>query len=110
MNKMLFFVVVILSLFLISCSNRTIFIGTTVVNGSGSSGNATLSDDINMSHLVAQFKSALPLSPTDATTATTINCSLDNTQTPILPGFSLVAVGMIALAVFGMISVFVPAG
>ena len=56
--------------------------------------------------VIAQVRSALPLSSLDATTAAAVNTSLNNTQTTVFAGFALVAVGIIVLAAFGMISVF----
>ena len=56
--------------------------------------------------VVAQVRSSLPLSQLDADTAATVNTSLNNTQTTVFAGFALVAVGIIVLAAFGMISIF----
>jgi len=56
--------------------------------------------------VVAQVRSSLPLTQLDADTAATVNTSLNNTQTTVFAGFALVAVGIIVLAAFGMISIF----
>ena len=56
--------------------------------------------------VIAQVRASLPLTQLDAGTATTVNTSLNNTQTTVFAGFALVAVGIIVLAAFGMISVF----
>jgi len=56
--------------------------------------------------VIAQVRSSLPLSQLDADTASDVNTSLNNTQTTVFAGFALVAVGIIVLAAFGMISIF----
>ena len=69
--------------------------------------------------VIAQVRSSLPLSNLsvaytnssgatfyDTTQISTVNSSLGNAQTTIFAGFSLVAIGIIVLAAFGMISVF----
>ena len=56
--------------------------------------------------VVAQVRSSLPLNTLDAATAATVNTSLNNTQATVFAGFALVAVGIIVLAAFGMISIF----
>jgi hypothetical protein len=56
--------------------------------------------------VIAQVRSSLPLTSLDDTTAAAVNSSLTNTQTTVFAGFSLVAVGIIVLAAFGMISIF----
>ncbi len=52
--------------------------------------------------VVAQVKSALPTSSLDTASQTGIN----NAQTTVYAGFALVAVGIIVLAAFGLISIF----
>lgn len=52
--------------------------------------------------VVAQVKSALPTSGLDLATQAGIN----NAQTTVYAGFALVAVGIIVLAAFGLISIF----
>lgn len=52
--------------------------------------------------VVAQVKSALPTSSLDSASETGIN----NAQTTVYAGFALVAVGIIVLAAFGLISIF----
>ena len=52
--------------------------------------------------VVAQVKTALPTSDLDTDTQTGIN----NAQTTVYAGFALIAVGIIVLAAFGLISIF----
>jgi len=52
--------------------------------------------------VVAQVKSALPTASLDNDTQVGIN----NAQTTVFAGFALIAVGIIVLAAFGLISVF----
>jgi ABC-type Na+ efflux pump permease subunit len=52
--------------------------------------------------IVYNVKAALPLSGTDNATQT----GVANAQTVVYAGFALVAVGIIVLAAFGLISVF----
>lgn len=52
--------------------------------------------------VIAQVRSSLAASATDAAT----NTSLDSTQTTVFAGFGLIAVGIIVLAAFGLISIF----
>lgn len=56
--------------------------------------------------VIAQVRASLPLTTLDADTAAAVNESLNNTQTTVFAGFALVAVGIIVLAAFGMISIF----
>jgi len=56
--------------------------------------------------VVAQVRVSLPLATLDDATAATVNTSLNNTQATVFAGFALVAVGIIVLAAFGMISIF----
>ena len=56
--------------------------------------------------VIAQVRASLPTSQLDNETATEVNNSLDDAQTTVFAGFALVAVGIIVLAAFGMISVF----
>jgi len=50
--------------------------------------------------VIAQVKSALPVVDANTTAA------LNSTQTTVFAGFGLIAVGIIVLAAFGLISVF----
>ena len=52
--------------------------------------------------VVAQVKNALPTDSLDNETSEGIN----NAQTTVYAGFALIAVGIIVLAAFGLISVF----
>jgi hypothetical protein len=52
--------------------------------------------------VVAQVKNALPTSNLDSDTQEGIN----DAQTTVFAGFALIAVGIIVLAAFGLISVF----
>ena len=52
--------------------------------------------------VVAQVKSALPTDDLDNDTQEGIN----NAQTTVFAGFSLIAVGIIVLAAFGLINIF----
>jgi hypothetical protein len=52
--------------------------------------------------VIAKIKVALPTADLDATTQTGIN----NAQTTVYAGFALIAVGIIVLAAFGLISIF----
>ena len=52
--------------------------------------------------VVAQVKAALPTAGLDTATSTGIN----NAQTTVYAGFALIAVGIIVLAAFGLISIF----
>lgn len=52
--------------------------------------------------VVAQVKSALPVASLDSAAETGIN----NAQTTVFAGFALIAVGIIVLAAFGLISIF----
>jgi len=52
--------------------------------------------------IVYNVKSALPLSSLDNQTTT----GIENAQTTVYAGFALVAVGIIVLAAFGLLSVF----
>lgn len=56
--------------------------------------------------VVAQVRTSLPLDSLDSDTADQVNTSLTDTQSTVFAGFSLVAVGIIVLAAFGMISIF----
>jgi hypothetical protein len=69
--------------------------------------------------VIAQVRSSLPIAGLripytnasgyvfyDTTQEIAVNTSLNNAQTTIFAGFALVAVGIIVLAAFGMISVF----
>lgn len=51
--------------------------------------------------VIAQVKGAM-----SATADATVNASLLSTQTTVFAGFGLIAVGIIVLAAFGLISVF----
>ena len=51
--------------------------------------------------VIAEVKAALPATADNATTT-----GIANTQTTVYAGFSLIAVGIIVLAAFGLISVF----
>ena len=52
--------------------------------------------------VVAQVKTALPTTGLDVATQAGIN----NAQTTVYAGFALIAVGIIVLAAFGLISIF----
>ena len=52
--------------------------------------------------VIAQVKAALPMAGLDNVTSAGIN----NTTTTVYAGFALVAVGIIVLAAFGLISIF----
>ena len=52
--------------------------------------------------VVAQVKQALPVSGLDTATSAGINSA----QTTVYAGFALIAVGIIVLAAFGLISIF----
>ena len=52
--------------------------------------------------VIANVKSALPTSGLDAATTNGIG----NAQTTVYAGFALIAVGIIVLAAFGLISIF----
>ncbi len=52
--------------------------------------------------VVAQVKAALPTSALDNET----QAGIDSAQTTVFAGFALVAVGIIVLAAFGLISIF----
>lgn len=56
--------------------------------------------------VIAQVRVSLPLTQLDATTRAAVNASIISTQATVFAGFALVAVGIIVLAAFGMISVF----
>ena len=52
--------------------------------------------------VVAQVKAALPTDSLDNETQT----GIDSAQTTVFAGFALIAVGIIVLAAFGLISIF----
>lgn len=56
--------------------------------------------------VIAQVRTALPVNTGNTTRDAEINDALDSTQTTVFAGFGLVAVGIIVLAAFGLISVF----
>ena len=56
--------------------------------------------------IVAQVQVSLPLDSLDDTTKNLVNASLITTVDTIFAGFALVAIGIIVLAAFGLISVF----
>jgi len=59
---------------------------------------------------VSQYNSTIHVGGTSSENFTgytnTVNDSLNNTQTTVFAGFALVAVGIIVLAAFGMVSIF----
>ena len=56
--------------------------------------------------IIAQVQVSLPLDSLDATTRATVNASIITTVDTVFAGFALVAIGIIVLAAFGLISVF----
>lgn len=56
--------------------------------------------------VIAQVRAALPVDTGNATQDAAIEAALNSTQTTVFAGFGLVAVGIIVLAAFGLISVF----
>jgi len=56
--------------------------------------------------VIAQVRSALPVSGLSDTVAGNVTAGLDSTQTTVFAGFGLVAVGIIVLAAFGLIQIF----
>ena len=56
--------------------------------------------------VVAQVRASLPTSQLTATVAGNVTAGLDSTQQTVFAGFSLVAVGIIVLAAFGLIQIF----
>lgn len=52
--------------------------------------------------VIAQVRAALPTASLDNATVT----GMDDTQATVFAGFSLVAVGIIVLAAFGLINIF----
>jgi len=58
--------------------------------------------------VIAQVRASLAsgTSTLSAADSLTLNNSLDSTQTTVFAGFGLIAVGIIVLAAFGLISIF----
>ena len=56
--------------------------------------------------VIAQVRTALPTDQLDASVAGNVTAGMDNTQTTVFAGFGLIAVGIIVLAAFGLISIF----
>ena len=56
--------------------------------------------------VVAQVRAALPTDSLTDTVAGNVTAGLNSTQTTVFAGFGLIAVGIIVLAAFGLISIF----
>lgn len=57
--------------------------------------------------VIAQVRAALPVSSTDVSLgANQTRDGLNSTQSTVFAGFSLIAVGIIVLAAFGLINIF----
>lgn len=56
--------------------------------------------------VVAQVRASMPTSGLSASVLGNVTAGMDSTQTIVFSGFALVAVGIIVLAAFGLISVF----
>lgn len=55
--------------------------------------------------VIAQVRAALPTS-SDAAVQGNVTAGLNSTQSTVFAGFSLIAVGIIVLAAFGLINIF----
>jgi hypothetical protein len=56
--------------------------------------------------VVAQVRAALPTTGLSANVQGNVTAGLDSTQTTVFAGFGLIAVGIIVLAAFGLVSIF----
>ena len=56
--------------------------------------------------VISQVRSSLQASLTNSTADVATNVSINTAQTTVFAGFGLIAVGIIVLAAFGLISIF----